>query len=61
MSLSAPQQPLHPRRWLVLGLFLAVVYFPLFLHLDHEPVKNFDEALFANRAFSIAYYGEYLC
>lgn len=48
-------------RWIPTGLFLLALYFPLFLHLDSEPVKNFDESLFACRAFSIAYYGEYLC
>lgn len=61
MSQSALSNVPNSRRWIILALFLGVVYFPLFLHLDHEPVKNFDEALFANRAFSIAYYGEYLC
>lgn len=48
-------------RWIPAGFFLLTIYFPLFLHLGNEPVKNFDESLFACRAFSIAYYGEYLC
>ncbi|RMG72761.1 MAG: phospholipid carrier-dependent glycosyltransferase [Bacteroidetes bacterium] len=48
-------------KWVTLLLFAAAAYFPLFLHLGNEPVKNFDESLFACRAFSLAYFGEYLC
>ena len=60
--MSSPQE--HNKwltRWIPGGFFFLAIYFPLFLHLDVEPVKNFDESLFACRAFSIAYYGEYLC
>lgn len=60
--MSLPSDRMAVRvRWITLLLFAAAVYFPLFLHLDKEPVKNFDESLFACRAFSLAYFGEYLC
>ncbi|MEM7659428.1 MAG: glycosyltransferase family 39 protein [Bacteroidota bacterium] len=49
------------KQWLPAVLFSAAIYFPLFLHLDVEPIKNFDESLFACRAFSVAHYGDYLC
>ncbi len=43
-------------------LMLAILaYFPLFLHLDTNPVKAWDESLFALRAYSMAHYGKYLC
>ncbi|MEL7530722.1 MAG: glycosyltransferase family 39 protein [Bacteroidota bacterium] len=47
-------------QWLLLGLFLAIAYGPLFLHLDVQPLKNFDESFFGLRAYRLAHYGEYL-
>ena len=41
-------------------LFLALVYFPLFLHLDSYPFKIWDESLFAMRAYHIAVEGSIL-
>ena len=46
--------------WLPIVFFLLAAYFPLFLHLGSQPVKNFDESLFALRAYRLAHYGEYL-
>ncbi len=48
------------KKILVPALFLAVVYFPLFLHLDWEPVHNWDESLFAMRAGYMTEEGRYL-
>lgn len=48
------------RIWLPVILFAAAAYFPLFLHLGTQPLKNFDESLFALRAYRIAHYGQYL-
>ncbi|MEZ4774093.1 MAG: glycosyltransferase family 39 protein [Bacteroidia bacterium] len=46
--------------WLPVMIFAIVAYFPLFLHLGSQPLKNFDESLFALRAFRIAHDGQYL-
>lgn len=45
---------------LALLLLVAVVYFPLFLHLDSPPIKLWDESLFAMRAYHMAEEGNYL-
>lgn len=50
----------HLKKYLVLALFCAVIYFPLFLHLDWEPVRTWDESLFAMRAGYMAEEGKYL-
>jgi 4-amino-4-deoxy-L-arabinose transferase-like glycosyltransferase len=47
-------------KWGAIILFALVAYFPLFLHLGSFPLKNFDESLFAIRAYKMAHYGEYL-
>jgi 4-amino-4-deoxy-L-arabinose transferase-like glycosyltransferase len=50
-------------RWhsyLVFALFCIVVYFPLFLHLDWEPLHAWDESLYAMRAGYMAEEGKYL-
>jgi 4-amino-4-deoxy-L-arabinose transferase-like glycosyltransferase len=47
-------------RWIPVLLFATACYFPIFLHLDKQPFKNFDESLFALRALKLAHYGEYL-
>ncbi len=56
--IEAPKWSQQALVWLV---FAGLIYFPLFLHLDVNPVKAWDEALFALRAYSLSYYGEYLC
>ncbi|MDX2245150.1 MAG: glycosyltransferase family 39 protein [Bacteroidia bacterium] len=48
------------RLWLPVIIFAALAYFPLFLHLGSQPLKNFDESLFALRAYRIAHDGQYL-
>lgn len=48
------------QRYLVLGLFLVVAYFPVFWWIDVEPLQIWDESLFALRAYRVAEYGEYL-
>ncbi|MEO0472120.1 MAG: glycosyltransferase family 39 protein [Bacteroidota bacterium] len=47
-------------QWILIGLFLVASYFLLFLHLDQQPLKNYDESFFALRAYRLAHYGEYL-
>lgn len=42
---------------LLLTLVLAALYFPFFLHLDSPPIQQYDEALFAFRAYHIAEHG----
>ena len=42
---------------LLLALFLTVLYFPFFLHLDSLPIQQYDESLFAFRAYHIAEHG----
>ncbi|MEM9986747.1 MAG: hypothetical protein AAF804_16770, partial [Bacteroidota bacterium] len=49
------------RKGIPLLMLAILAYFPLFLHLDTNPVKAWDESLFALRAYSMAYYGKYLC
>ena len=46
--------------YLIFALFCTVIYFPLFLHLDREPVHAWDESLFAMRAGYMAEEGRYL-
>ena len=48
------------QRYLVFALFAVAIYFPLFHHLDWEPVHNWDESLFAMRAGYMAEEGKYL-
>lgn len=50
----------HWRKYLIFALFCGVIYFPLFLHLDWQPINNWDESLFAMRAAYMAEEGEYL-
>lgn len=45
---------------LVWCLFIAAIYFPIFLHLDMPPIKVWDESLFAMRAYHFAETGTYL-
>jgi 4-amino-4-deoxy-L-arabinose transferase-like glycosyltransferase len=44
----------------VFGIFLALLYFPIFLHLDSIPIKEWDESLFALRAHHLAAEGHLL-
>lgn len=46
--------------WLVLLVVMVAAYFPLFLHLDAAPIRQWDESLFALRAFYLAEEGELL-
>ncbi len=48
------------KEYVFLVLFCSAAYFPLFLHLDWEPVHNWDESLFAMRAGYMAEEGKYL-
>jgi 4-amino-4-deoxy-L-arabinose transferase-like glycosyltransferase len=48
------------QRYLVFALFAVAIYFPLFHHLNWEPVHNWDESLFAMRAGYMAEEGGYL-
>ncbi|MCB0838311.1 MAG: glycosyltransferase family 39 protein, partial [Bacteroidetes bacterium] len=48
------------RIWVPILLFSVAAYFPIFLHLGSFPLKNFDESLFAMRAYKMAHEGEYL-
>ncbi|MCB0844496.1 MAG: hypothetical protein KDE26_14675, partial [Bacteroidetes bacterium] len=48
------------RTWGPIVLFAIAAYFPIFLHLGSFPLKNFDESLFAMRAYKMAHEGEYL-
>ena len=41
-------------------LFLAVVYFPIFMHLGTDAIGMWDESLFALRAFYFAFTDNYL-
>jgi len=43
-----------------LALFAIAAYFPLFLHLGQAPFVQWDESLFAARAYHMAQNGEYL-
>lgn len=47
-------------KYLTFALFCVVIYFPVFLHLDREPIHNWDESLFAMRAGYMAEEGQYL-
>ncbi|MCU0347645.1 MAG: glycosyltransferase family 39 protein [Saprospiraceae bacterium] len=51
------------KRWhkyLIFVLFCGAIYFPLFLHLDWQPINNWDESLFAMRAAYMAEEGKYI-
>lgn len=50
----------HWRKYLIFTLFCAAIYFPLFLHLDWQPINNWDESLFAMRAGYMTEEGKYL-
>ncbi len=50
----------HWRKYLVFTLFCVAIYFPLFLHLDWQPINNWDESLFAMRAAYMAEEGKYM-
>ncbi len=41
-------------------LFLIFAYFPIFLHLDTFSIVEWDESLFALRAFKLSYSGDFL-
>ncbi len=41
-------------------VFAAVVYFPVFHHLERQPINLWDESLFSLRALHLAQTGEYL-
>ena len=47
-------------KWIPAILLAIASYFPLFLHLDVQPIQNYDEGFFALRAFSLAHYNKYL-
>ena len=47
-------------KYLIFGLFCVAIYFPVFLHLDWQPVNNWDESLFAMRAAYMSEEGHYL-
>ncbi|MBK9014216.1 MAG: glycosyltransferase family 39 protein [Saprospiraceae bacterium] len=47
-------------KYLIFGLFCVAIYFPLFLHLDWQPINNWDESLFAMRAAYMTEEGHYL-
>ncbi|MBI1228341.1 MAG: phospholipid carrier-dependent glycosyltransferase [Bacteroidetes bacterium] len=47
-------------KYLIFGLFCVAIYFPVFLHLDWQPMNNWDESLFAMRAAYMAKEGHYL-
>ena len=34
------------RKYLIFTLFCVMIYFPLFMHLDWQPMNNWDESLF---------------
>lgn len=48
------------QRYLIFALFAITIYFPLFHHLNWEPIHNWDESLFAMRAGYMAEEGKYL-
>ncbi len=48
------------KEWLPWMFFLAAAYVPVFHQLGTEPIKLFDESLFAMRAYQLAETGEYL-
>ncbi len=47
-------------KYLIFGLFCVAIYFPLFLHLDWQPINNWDESLFAMRAAYMSEEGRYI-
>jgi len=47
-------------KYLIFGAFCVAIYFPVFLHLDWQPVNNWDESLFAMRAAYMAEEGHYI-
>jgi 4-amino-4-deoxy-L-arabinose transferase-like glycosyltransferase len=50
----------HWHKYLIFTLFCVAIYFPLFLHLDWQPMNNWDESLFAMRAAYMTEEGEYM-
>ena len=48
----------HCRKYLIFTLFCTAIYFPLFLHLDWQPINNWDESLFAIQPHTV--FGEVL-
>ncbi|MCC6724163.1 MAG: glycosyltransferase family 39 protein [Saprospiraceae bacterium] len=50
----------HWRKYLVFTLFCVAIYFPLFLHLDWQPMNNWDESLFGMRAAYMTEEGQYM-
>lgn len=51
-------KPWH--KYLIFGLFCVAIYFPVFLHLDDQPINNWDESLFAMRAAYMSEEGHYI-
>lgn len=51
---------IFPRSLFKLTLFLALVYFPVFLHLDFMPINVWDEARNAVNSFEMKENGNYL-
>ncbi len=51
-------KPWH--KYLIFGLYCVAIYFPVFLHLDWQPMNNWDESLFAMRAGYMSEEGHYL-
>lgn len=47
-------------KYLIFGLFCVAFYFPVFLHLDWQPMNNWDESLFAMRAAYMSEEGHYM-
>ena len=50
----------HWHKYLIFILFCGAIYFPLFLHLDWQPMNNWDESLFAMRAAYMTEEGRYI-
>jgi len=47
-------------KYLLFSLFCVAIYFPVFLHLDWQPINNWDESLFAMRAAYMSEEGQYM-
>ena len=54
------KQTIFQAKYLTAAAFFLLIYFPVFHHLDWEPIHNWDEALFAMRASYMAEEGKYL-
>lgn len=50
----------HWHKYLIFVLFCTAIYFPLFLHLDWQPMNNWDESLFAMRSAYMTEEGKYI-